>query len=280
MTEAQRIIKYLAIAFAVFLTVAIIGGILSAVGVLGGIFLGGDRAEADATGELKTYAVSSGISRLQIRINAADLTIKEGSAFSVESNLKNLTVEEKNGCLILKDLTTIKLSGSNTYQDAVLTIYVPAGTVFDSINLETGAGRVSAGELLAETVDIELGAGDAWIDTLVASKSADLEGGAGRITISDGALHNLDLDMGVGQLNLTAALSGECQMELGVGESNITLLGSRADYALDIEKGIGEVRVDGKPVSDFGSSGNGTAEVEIHGGIGAIHVEFKEQEKV
>ena len=280
MTEAQRIIKYLAIAFAVFLTVAIIGGILSAVGVLGGIFLGGDRAEADATGELKTYAVSSGISRLQIRINAADLTIKEGSAFSVESNLKNLTVEEKNGCLILKDLTTIKLNGSHTYQDAVLTIYVPAGTMFDSITLETGAGRVNAGELLAETVDIELGAGDAWIDTLVASKSADIEGGAGRITISGGALHNLDLDMGVGQLNLTAALSGECQMELGVGESNITLLGSRADYALDIEKGIGEVRVDGKLVSDFGSSGNGTAEVEIHGGIGAIYVEFKEQETV
>ena len=280
MTEAQRIIKYLAIAFAVFLTVAIIGGILSAVGVLGGIFLGGDRAETDATGELKTYAVASGISELNIHINAADITIKEGGRFSVESNLKNLTVEEKNGCLILKDLTTIKLNGSNTYQDAVLTIYVPAGTVFDSINLETGAGRVSAGELLVETVDIELGAGDAWIDTLVASKSADLEGGAGRITISGGALHNLDLDMGVGQLNLTAALSGECQMELGVGESNITLLGSRADYALDIEKGIGEVRVDGKPVSDFGSSGNGTAEVEIHGGIGAIYVEFKEQEKV
>ena len=38
--------------------------------------------------------------------------------------------------------------------------------------------------------------------------------------------------------------------------------------------------LDGKPVSDFGSSGNGTAEVEIHGGIGAIYVEFKEQEKV
>lgn len=280
MTEAQRIIKYLAIALAVFLTVAIIGGILSAVGVLGGIFLGGDRAETDATGDMNTYAVSSGISRLQIRINAADLTIKEGSAFSVESNLKHLTVEEKNGCLTLKDLTTIKLNGSHTYQDAVLTIYVPAGTVFDSITLETGAGRVSAGELLAETVDIELGAGDAWIDTLVASKSADLEGGAGRITISGGALHDLDLDMGVGQLNLTAVLSGECQLELGIGESNITLLGSRADYALDIEKGIGEVRVDGKPVSDFGSSGNGTAEVEIHGGIGAIYVEFKEQETV
>ena len=280
MTDAQRIIKYLAIALAVFLTVAIIGGILSAVGVLGGIFLGGGREETDATGDMKTYAVASRISELKIHINAADLTIKEGGRFSVESNLKNLTVEEKNGCLILKDLTTIKLNGSNAYKDAVLTVYVPAGTVFEKINLNTGAGRVTAGELRAETVDFELGAGDALIDTLVATKSADIEGGAGRIAISGGALHNLELGMGVGQLNLTSALTGECQLELGIGESNITLIGSREVYELDIEKGIGEIRVDGKVVSDYGSSGNGTAEVKIQGGIGAINVEFKEQETV
>ena len=280
MTDAQRIIKYLAIALAVFLTVAIIGGILSAVGILGGIFLGGGREETDATGDMKTYAVASRISELKIHINAADLTIKEGGRFSVESNLKNLTVEEKNGCLILKDLTTIKLNGSNAYKDAVLTVYVPAGTVFEKINLKTGAGRVTAGELRAETVDFELGAGDALIDTLVATKSADIEGGAGRIAISGGALHNLELGMGVGQLNLTSALTGECQLELGIGESNITLIGSREAYELDIEKGIGEIRVDGKVVSDYGSSGNGTAEVKIQGGIGAINVEFKEQETV
>ena len=280
MTDAQRIIKYLAIALALFLTVAIIGGILSAVGVLGGIFLGGGREETDATGDMKTYAVASRISELKIHINAADLTIKEGGRFSVESNLKNLTVEEKNGCLILKDLTTIKLNGSNAYKDAVLTVYVPAGTVFEKINLKTGAGRVTAGELRAETVDLELGAGDALIDTLVAAKSADIEGGAGRIAISGGALHNLELGMGVGQLNLTSALTGECQLELGIGESNITLIGSREAYELDIEKGIGEIRVDGKVVSDYGSSGNGTAEVKIQGGIGAIYVEFKEQETV
>ena len=280
MTDVQRIIKYLAIAFAAFLAVAIIGGILSAVGVLGGIFLGGDREETDATGDMKTYAVASRISELKIHINAADLTIKEGGKFSVESNLKNLTVEEKNGCLILKDLTTIKLNGSNAYKDAVLTVYVPAGTVFDKVSLNTGAGRVTAGELLAETVDLELGAGDALIDTLVATKSADIEGGAGRIAISGGALHNLELGMGVGQLNLTSALTGECQLELGIGESNITLIGSREAYELDIEKGIGEIRVEGKVVYDYGSSGNGTAEVKSQGGIGAINVEFKEQETV
>ena len=75
-------------------------------------------------------------------------------------------------------------------------------------------------------------------------------------------------------------MTGECQLELGIGESNITLIGSREVYELDIEKGIGEIRVDGKVVSDYGSSGNGTAEVKIQGGIGAIYVEFKEQETV
>ena len=187
-------------------------------------------------------------------------------------------MEEKNGCLILKDLTTIKLNGSNAYKDAVLTIYVPAGTVFDKVSLNTGAGRVTAEQLSAETLDLELGAGDASFGALYAAKAADIEGGAGRIAISGGALHDLELGMGVGQLNLISALSGKCQLELGIGESNITLIGSREEYELDIEKGIGEIRVDGKAVSDYGSSGKGAAGVKIQGGIGAINVEFKEQE--
>jgi len=38
MTTLQKVIKYLAIAFAIFLTVTIIGGILSVVGLFGGLF--------------------------------------------------------------------------------------------------------------------------------------------------------------------------------------------------------------------------------------------------
>ena len=39
----------------------------------------------------------------------------------------------------------------------------------------------------------------------------------------------------------------------------------------------GEVLIDGKDVSDFGSSGNGTNKVDISGGIGAINVRFEEE---
>ena len=269
MTTLQKVIKYLAIAFAVFLTVSIIGGILSAVGLFGGLFSSDAVLE-----EVKTYSVAAEIYNLDIEINAADLLIKEGEAFSVESNLKHLKVEEKGGLLTIQE--TKKFTG--TYNGALLTVYVPAGTVFDNVNLTTGAGRLTIGNLASGTLDFELGAGDVSIDSLVATKSADIEGGAGRITITNGALKDLDLEMGVGQLNLASALTGDCQLDLGVGESNITLIGSKEDYKLNIEKGLGNISIDGVNVSDYGSSGNGTNKVEINGGVGSINVEFKESE--
>ncbi len=268
MTFLQKGIKYLAIAFAVFLTVTIIGGVLGMFGIFGGLF------SSDAVSEdKKTYSVSSEIHNLHIAINAADLSVKEGEVFSVESNLKYLTVEEKDGLLIIKE--TKKFSA--TYNGAVLTVYVPAGTVFDKVDLTTGAGRLTIEKLCAETLDFELGAGEVSVGSLIATKSVDIEGGAGRITIASGLLKNLDLDMGVGQLNLTAALTGNCTMDMGVGASNITIIGNKTDYKLELEKGIGRITVDGKGVSDYGSSGNGENKVEINGGIGAVNVYFQNE---
>lgn len=271
MTTLQKIIKYLALAFALFLIVSILGGILGAVGLLGSFFSEDEVLDEDAVLQnTTTYSVNGEIHDLDIRINAAEVLIKEGTSFSVESNLKHLKVEEKGGLLTIEE--TKKFTG--TYNGAVLTVYVPAGTVFDEVDLVTGAGKLTVDALRSKTLSFELGAGDVCIDSLVAMEDADIEGGAGRITISSGALKDLDLDMGVGQLNLTSALTGDCQLDLGVGESNLTLVGSKEDYKLDLEKGIGNITVDGKNVSYYGSSGNGANQVEINGGIGAIHIGF------
>ena len=43
----------------------------------------------------QTYEITSDIHSLDIQINAADFKIKHGDAFSVESNLKYLSVSEK-----------------------------------------------------------------------------------------------------------------------------------------------------------------------------------------
>lgn len=267
MTDTQKVIKYLAMAFAIFLAVSIIGGILSAVGLFGGFF-GSDAVAKD----VKTYDVASGINSLEVKINAADFVVKQGERFSVESNLKHLTVEDKNGVLTIKEA---KKFGS-TYTGAVLTLYIPKNTVLKKADIETGAGRVNVDTLSADILDLQLGAGEVKINTLIANVKADIEGGAGKITISGGALHNLDLDMGVGQLNLTSALTGKGDFDLGIGESNITVIGNKEDYRLDIEKGIGNITVDGTSVSSIKGQGNGNNGIDISGGIGTINLKFEE----
>jgi len=267
MTTFQKVIKYLAFAFAIFLTISIIGGILSMFGLFGGFF------DGDAvTKDIKTYAVSSEVQSLEVKINAADLTIKQGESFSVESNLKYLTVEDKNGVLTIKETKKF----IRTYTGAVLILYIPADTVFEKANIITGAGRLTVDSLSASTMNFELGASEVTIDTLVAASDIGIEGGAGKITISGGALHNLDLNMGVGQLNLTSALTGESDFDLGVGESNITVIGNKDDYKLDIEKGLGNITVDGTSTSNIKGQGDGNNSIEVSGGVGAINLNFQD----
>lgn len=265
MTTFQKVIKYSAIALAVFLIVGIVVGIINIIGLFGD-----DAVNEDVT----VYEVPSDIKRLEIEINAADFTIKQGEKFFVESNLKHLTVKDKNGVLTVKE--TKKLS-STTYKNAVLILYVPAETVFEKADITTGAGRLTVDKLSADKVNFEFGAGEVKIDNLVANSNINIEAGAGEITISNGSLRNLDLEMGVGQLNLTSALIGESDLELGIGQSNITVLGNKDDYRLDIEKGIGNITVDGESVSNFENSGNRTNRIDISGGIGEIKLSFKEK---
>lgn len=268
MTTFQKVIKYLAFIFAIFLTVSIIGGILSLFGLFG-VFIGGDAVHED----LKTYAVSADIQSLEVQINVADFTIKQSESFSVESNLKYLTVEDKNGVLIIKETKKFR----STYTGAVLTLHIPADTMFEKASITTGAGRLNIDCLSAGAMNFEFGAGEVKIDTLIATSDIDIDGGAGEITVSYGALHNLDLDMGVGQLNLTSALTGESDFDLGVGASNITVIGNKNDYKLDIEKGIGSITVDGTSVSDIEWQGNGDNSIAVSGGVGAIHIKFAEK---
>lgn len=263
MTTLQKVVKYLAMAFAVYLAVSIIVGILSAVGLLGGFF-GSDAVTDDVT----KYEISSDITALDIKINAADFTVKQADTFSLESNLKDLTVTEKNGTLTIKEKKRF-----GVYSGAVLTLYVPKETVFKKAEITSGAGRLTVDTLSADSLELDLGAGEVKIKELTVTSYADIDGGAGKITISGGSLRNLDLDMGVGQLNLTSALSGKSELDLGVGESNLTFIGSKDDYTVDIEKGLGNITVDGKNMSSYKST-NGQNRIDIDGGVGAVNVFF------
>lgn len=271
MTTFHKVIKYLAMAFAIFLAVSIIGGIIGAVASFSGLF-----DEDKVLGEAETYMVSGDITELEIEIDVADFSIKQADTFSVESNLKQLTVKEKDGVLKIKENKENKEFGI-TYTDAMLILYIPTDTVFEKVEIATGAGRLSVDTLSTAVLQLELGLGKVNIENLTATSQTDIDGGAGDITISGGTLHNLDLDMGVGKLQLTSAILGNNDFDIGTGRTNITIIGNKDDYSIDAEKGIGNITIDGETVATVNSLGNGENKIEISGGIGAIDLNFSKE---
>ncbi len=268
MTNTEKLIKYAAIGFAILLIIGIIGGIASIVGAIIGVNIGA----GDAVGETKTYEAEGEVNILEVDIGAADFRIEKGEKLFVESNLKHLTFRQIGKRLVLGE----KSFGSKSYNGAFITIYIPEDTELDEIDISTGAGKFTADFLSARSIDLEFGAGDVNIGELYASDEVDIDGGTGQITIGAGSMRNLQLDMGMGALYLTSEIKGNGELNLGVGEARITLLGSRDDYAVELEKGIGEIRFDGEVISNGNTFGNGSNRIEIEGGIGSVSVEFSQ----
>lgn len=269
MTSFQRAIKYCALAFAVFLSVSIIGGICSAVAMVFG-FLGGDNV-----GEMQTYSISSEITSLDIEIGMASFEIVEGENFSVESNLKNLSVEEKNGVLQISDE---QKNGSIGSSDASVVLTVPAGFVFDEANVSAGAGELTIDTLTANDLKLDLGAGETEIGYLTVSEKAEINNGAGELTIQGGELNDLSMDLGVGEMELTGKLTGDCLINYGVGEAKLNLSGDSSDYQIELDKGIGGATLDGETMSADSVYGDGPNRISIDGGIGSIRIQFEETE--
>lgn len=271
MTSVQRVIKYLAMAFAIFLSVNIIGGIIA--GVAGVSFFLSDK-EREPVGEMKTYPIDGEITSLSLELSGAKLKIKTADKFSVESNHNYISVKTNNGKLCIDET---KKPFSFFTEGVTVILNIPEGFVFDDATVETGAGEVEIDTLSADILNLSLGAGEVKIQNLTANSRAEIDGGAGALTINGGKLCNLDIDMGVGELNLESRIEGKSQLDYGVGEANLTLLGSREDYQIEIDKGIGEAKLEGENMKDDSVYGAGINKIEIDGGVGAVNINFAKE---
>ncbi|MBQ9086136.1 MAG: DUF4097 family beta strand repeat protein [Clostridia bacterium] len=266
MTDFQKVIKYCAMAFAIFLIVSIVGGIVGSISSLSRLFDG-----ESPVGELQTYPVNEDVRELVIDIRGAELKIREGDRFSVESNLKKLSVESSGGCLSVIEKNRW---GTSSYENALLVVTLPRDAELKEAELSTGAGKVTVEGLTAETLSMELGAGRVTMKNVAVTGEADIDGGAGQLEIEGGSLANLDLDMGVGELVLRSRLTGTCDLDMGVGQTTLTLIGTKEEYRVRLNKGLGNATFDGESMSDGSVYGSGAHSLNIDGGVGAIDLRF------
>ncbi|HAB66081.1 MAG TPA: hypothetical protein DCE23_01810 [Firmicutes bacterium] len=272
MSDVQRVIKYLAIAFAIYLVVLIVGAIIS---ILGGLLFFGSDGVTSYEMVSSKFDENYEIKKMVIDIKASHLVIEDGEEFYVETNNSRIEVKQN------KDEINIKEKGFswNRNNSSKVIVHIPTNHKFDRFYLDAGAGKIDISSLKTNDLDLELGAGQVIIDNIESYKKSKIDGGAGEFIIKSGTLTNLDFDMGVGYAKFTSSILGNSDIDAGVGELNINIIGAEDDYELEIDKGVGNVLVDGKNVGSDTRVGYGINKIDIDGGVGRITVDFVEEEK-
>lgn len=269
MTTPQKIIKYFAIAFAFSLILGILSSIMFGISTISNFF---DEEEDNISNDLTDINISSDdVSILDIDVLYTNLVIKEGDILKAETNNKNIITSHNENKLIIKEKKHISFNNDND-----LIVYIPKDFIFDGVSIDVGAGNFEIDALNTKILELDLGAGKTNIENLYVLGSADIDGGAGDFSILNGEINNLDLDIGVGKTTLTSTLLGKSEIDAGVGKLDITLIGSKDDYTIKAEKGLGNIKLNNDSIKANKVFGTGTNRIDISGGVGSININISE----
>lgn len=249
----------------------------STIGWISGAFVSEEidqtRDESELVGGGEVALDAEKITAIEIDVAVADLRVVMGDAMKVTTNNRYIEswVDGDRLHVVEKDHNLFNWDGNHD-----LTVYLPREKKFNRVELNSGAGKVEIEELAAQQVVLDVGAGRLRVNKLISTDKTEINSGAGELEILGGQLANLDLDMGAGRTAVTSSLQGNSKISAGVGRLEVNLLGNKEDYAIEISKGIGAVRINGANIEDGERYGDGKNSLEIDGGMGAIEVRVGE----
>lgn len=282
MTTFQKIIKYGAIVFAIYLSVSIIGAILMVATAIFGIKTGIETYKNERSNNQlmiddwsKEY---EDVENLDIDLAFCKLEIKEGEKFKVDT--KN--VSDKFECELKSNKLIIKDSKMNNdwYELEDITpeviIYMPKDSKLYDVTIKTGINETRIENLECEKLDLEMGIGRYEVDNLV-SNNAEIEAGAGETIIKNSEFERLKLDGGIGKLAITSKVTNNAEIDSGIGKLEIGLIGNKEDYKIKAELGLGNLLVDGNSIKDNQTIYNGNVNIEVEAGVGETEINTIEQ---
>lgn len=280
MTSFQKVIKYGAIAFAIYLCFLIIGMIIFGITAIFGITTGleiFENSKDNVAMITKWEQEYTNITNLDINLSVCRLTIKKGDMLKVDvSDVSDqFNCEAEGDKLKIKDENWNKNMFNTLNYKPEVTIYIPETMEFEEINIETGVNETNIESLKADRVNLKMGVGKYQVNFLSA-RYAKIETGAGEANIKHAEIEELKLDGGVGKLVLTSKITQKADIDCGVGKMELNLIGLVTDYKIKAGTGLGNFVVNGQKVKDNQTLGNGNTTVKIDAGIGETVVNFQE----
>lgn len=275
MTTTQKIIKYLAIAFALFLVISIFSIIF---GLSREIIssINSDKKDSELLEEYTTISNNvNNIESFKIDISNDDIEIKKGEKFEVKTNDPDVKFYHENSIVKIKSDKTFSWHLSNSSRGTII-IYLPNEFNISELDLNLGAGKIDIDKLFVETLLMDLGAGTMTAKEINVYEKAAINGGAGNININSGTINNLNLKLGAGNASIQSDLTGSNTLTTGVGKLNLGLSRSKDNYRFDINKGLGNIILNDFDVSEDTLIGDGETKIKINGAVGNIIINTSE----
>lgn len=275
MTTTQKIIKSLAIAFALFLVISIFSIIF---GLSREIIssINNDKKESELLEEYTTISNNvNNIESFKIDISNDDIEIKEGEKFEVKTNDPDVKFYHENSKVKIKSDKTFSWHLSNSSRGTII-IYLPNEFNISELDLNLGAGKIDIDKIFVETLLMDLGAGTMTTKEINVYEKATINGGAGNINIYSGTINNLNLKLGAGNASIESDLTGSNTLTTGVGKLNLGLSRSKDNYKFDISKGLGNIILNDFDVSEDILIGDGETKIKISGAVGNIIINTAE----
>ena len=275
MTTTQKIIKYLAIAFALFLVISIFSIIF---GLSREIIssINSDKKDSKLLEEYTTISNNvNNIESFKIDISNDDIEIKEGEKFEVKTNDPDVKFYHENSKVKIKTDKTFSWHLSNSSRGTII-IYLPNEFNISELDLNLGAGKIDIDKIFVETLLMDLGAGTMTAKEINVYEKATINGGAVNINIYSGTINNLNLKLGAGNASIESDLTGSNTLTTGVGKLNLGLSRSKDNYKFDISKGLGNIILNDFDVSEDILIGDGETKIKISGAVGNIIINTAE----
>lgn len=275
MTTTQKIIKYLAIAFALFLVISIFSIIF---GLSREIIssINNDKKESELLEEYTTISNNvNNIESFKIDISNDDIEIKEGEKFEVKTNDPDVKFYHENSKVKIKSDKTFSWHINNSSRGTII-IYLPNEFNISELDLNLGAGKIDIDKIFVETLLMDLGAGTMTAKEINIYEKAAINGGAGNININSGTINNLNLKLGAGNASIESDLTGSNTLTTGVGKLNLGLSRSKDNYKFDISKGLGNIILNDFDVSEDTIISDGETKIKINGAVGNIIINTAE----
>lgn len=263
MTPKQKLIKYLALAFAVFLIVSLA---LGAFGIIDAV-LGTNIRFPARDDHFGFVPVSDSVTSVDVDISSAELRIVTGDSFSISSHNDSVTFSENGTRLTVTDGKKISFSS-----EGLVIIRIPEDKVFERVEISAGAGEIDVERLNTGILKMNLGAADIHIEDVYVTKEAHVSCAAGELTIKNGSINNFEADFSVIDARIQCELTGKSEIDFGIGEISLILPGTRDSYRFSIDKGVASAKLNGNSIKDSQTYGEGASIIDIDGAVGSITI--------